>query len=143
MSLLDHARELRSHQTEAEQRLWTQLRAHRLMGLKFRRQKPLGPYIVDFICHEIGLVIEVDGGQHQEAAAYDSRRDAWLRERGYQVLRFWNNEVMQQMDGVLEAIRVFVEANRAPSRSPSRPPSRPPSPPTPLPQAGEGGRKGE
>jgi len=139
MSLLDHARELRSHPTDAEQRLWTQLRAHRLMGLKFRRQKPLGPYIVDFICHEIGLVIEVDGGQHQDAAAYDSRRDAWLRERGYQVLRFWNNEVMQQMDGVLEAIRVFVEANRAHSRSPSRPPS----PPAPLPYTGEGGRKGE
>ncbi|MGB6056258.1 MAG: endonuclease domain-containing protein [Burkholderiaceae bacterium] len=118
MSLLDHAKELRSHQTDAEQRLWYHLRAHRLMDLKFKRQKPVGPYIVDFICHEIQLVIEVDGGQHQEAAEYDRRRDAWLRERGYQVLRFWNNEVMQQTDGVLEAIRVFVEGRRPPSPQP-------------------------
>lgn len=129
MSLLDRAKELRSHQTEAEQRLWYHLRAHRFMNLKFKRQKPLGPYIVDFICHDLGLIVDVDGGQHQEAAEYDRRRDAWLQEQGYRVLRFWNNEVMQQMDGVPEAIRVFVEGSRSPSH------------PTPLPPAGEGSSK--
>jgi len=71
MSLLERAKELRSHQAEAEQRRWYHLRAHRFMGLKFKRQKPLGSCIVDFICDEINLIIEADGGQHQENAEYD------------------------------------------------------------------------
>ena len=109
MSLLERAKELRSRQTEAEQRLWYYLRAHRFMSMKFKRQKPLGSYIVDFICHEINLIVEVDGGQHQENAGYDQRRDAWLQEQGYTVLRFWNHEVMQEIEGVLEAIRLAAQ----------------------------------
>ena len=129
MTLLDHAKRLRSHQTEAEQRLWYRLRGHRFMGLKFKRQKPVGRYVVDFICQERRLIVEVDGGQHADQTEDDHERDTWLRERGYRVLRFWNHEVMQQFDGVLERIRLVA-------LSPS-----PPSPPTPLPHAGEGSEK--
>jgi very-short-patch-repair endonuclease len=122
MSLVDQAKRLRSQQTEAEQRLWYHLRAHRFMGLKFKRQKPLGHYIVDFICRERRLVIEVDGGQHAVQTDYDHQRDTWLREKGYRVLRFWNYEVMQELDGALERIRLGVLS---------------PSPPAPLPSSGE------
>ena len=128
MSHLDKAKRLRSQQTEAEQRLWYHLRAHRFMGLKFKRQKPVGRYIVDFICHERCLIVEVDGGQHAEQAEYDEKRDSWLREQGYRVLRVWNHEVMQQLDGVLEQIRLAAFS------------LLPPSPPAPLPHAGEGSK---
>ncbi|MBP9806390.1 MAG: endonuclease domain-containing protein, partial [Candidatus Accumulibacter sp.] len=106
------------------QRLWYHLRAHRFLGLKFKRQKPMGRYIVDFVCLEQRLVIEIDGGQHAEQLDYDRRRDVWLRSQGFTVLRFWNNEVMQQLDEVLEQIRCTLTVS--------------PSPPSPLPQAGEG-----
>ena len=119
---LANAKALRSNQTEAEARLWHHLRAHRFMDLKFKRQKPVGCYIADFVCWERRLIIELDGGQHAEQVAYDRRRDAWLRSEGYTVLRFWNNDVMQQLEGVLEQIRCAVA----------------PSPLAPLPQAGEG-----
>ena len=103
--MLNNAKTLRSKQTEAEQRLWYHLRAHRFLGLKFKRQKPMGRYIVDFVCLEQRLIIEIDGGQHSEQVHYDQRRDAWLRSQGYTVLRFWNNDVMQQLESVLEQIR--------------------------------------
>ena len=119
MPLLERAKILRSDQTDAEQRLWYCLRAHRFMNLKFKRQKPIGRYIVDFICYECNLIVEVDGGQHQENAGYDQRRDAWLREQGYTVLRFWNNEVMLQLESVLEAIRVAALQTLSPSPSPA------------------------
>lgn len=106
--MLRNAKALRSNQTEAEQRLWYHLRAHRFMGLKFKRQKPIGRYIVDFVCLERRLIIELDGGQHTGQSVQDQRRDAWLRSRGYTVLRFWNNDVMQQMEGVLEQIRLSL-----------------------------------
>ncbi len=106
--MLNNAKTLRTNQTEAEQRLWYHLRAHRFMGLKFKRQKPMGRYIVDFVCVERRLIIELDGGQHAEQEEYDQHRDAWLRSQGYTVLRFWNNEVMQQMEGVLEQIRCAI-----------------------------------
>jgi len=102
---LSNAKALRSNQTEVEKRLWYHLRAHRFMGLKFRRQKPMGRYIVDFVCVERRLIIELDGGQHAEQVRYDQQRDAWLCSQGYTVLRFWNNDVMQQLEGVLEQIR--------------------------------------
>ena len=121
----ERARALRREMTEAERCLWYQLRAHRFMGLKFKRQKPLGRYIVDFVCLEIGLIIELDGGQHAEQLAYDQRRDFWLKEKGFIVLRFWNHDVLLQTDAVLERLRLWVEQKQ-------------PSPPTPLPQAGEG-----
>lgn len=103
--MLNNAKALRSNQTEAEKRLWYHLRAHRFMGLKFRRQKPMGRYIVDFVCVERRLIIELDGGQHAEQLTYDHQQDAWLRSQGYMVLHFWNNDVMQQLEGVLEQIR--------------------------------------
>ena len=108
--LLNHAKQLRSNQTKTEQRLWYHLRAHRFMHLKFKRQMPLGRYIVDFVCLELKLMIEVDGGQHAEQIRYDAQRDAWLRSQGYTVLRFWNNEVIEQLDSVLEQIGLSATA---------------------------------
>lgn len=104
MSLLDNAKVLRRTQTDAEQRLWYHLRAHRFMGKKFKRQKPVGRYIVDFVCLEEKLIIELDGGQHAERVDYDQERDLWLRNQGYTVLRFWNSELMSEMECVLERI---------------------------------------
>ncbi len=103
--VLTNAKTLRANQTETEQRLWYHRRAHRFMELKFKRQKPMGRFIVDFVCVERLLIIEIDGGKHAEKAGYDQHRDAWLRSQGYTVLRFWNHEVMQQLEGVLEQIR--------------------------------------
>ena len=113
--MLDNAKALRSKQTDAEQRLWYHLRAHRFMGLKFKRQKPLGRYIVDFVCLERRLIIEIDGGQHAEQVAYVQHRDAWLRSQGYTVLRFWNNDVMQQLENVLEQIRCSLSPSPSPT----------------------------
>jgi len=124
--VLNNAKTLRTNQTEAEQRLWYHLRAHRFMDFKFKRQKPMGRYIVDFVCVERRLIIELDGGQHAEQVVYDQHRDAWLRSQGYTVLRFWNNEVMQQLDGVLEQIRLTLTLS--PSPSPERSPSPQSSP---------------
>ena len=117
---LNNAKALRTNQTEAEQRLWYHLRAHRFMELKFKRQKPMGRYIVDFVCVERRLIIELDGGQHAEQAEYDQHRDAWLRSQGYVVLRFWNNEIMQQLDGVLEQIRGTLTLSPSPSPASGR-----------------------
>ena len=116
--LLENARQLRSNQTDAELKLWYHLRAHRFMGLKFKRQKPVGRYIVDFIYVEQKLVIELDGEQHTAQAAYDTRRDDWLRGEGFTVLRFWNNEVIQEMAGVLEKIRLTLSPDPSPQPSP-------------------------
>ncbi|OIR16485.1 hypothetical protein GALL_32100 [mine drainage metagenome] len=112
--ILDNAKTLRSNQTKVEERLWYHLRAHRFMGLKFRRQKPMGSYIVDFVCVERRLIIELDGGQHAEQTAYDQQRDAWLSNQGYTVLRFWNNDVMQELEGVLEEIRIALSPSPSP-----------------------------
>lgn len=118
--LRDRARELRRNQTEPELRLWGHLRGRRLLGEKFRRQVPIGPYIVDFLCKELRLVIEADGGQHTEQEAYDARRSAWLETQGYTVIRLWNVDIMQNTDGVLEAIAGRVRALRAAPSSPLR-----------------------
>ena len=91
--------------TGAERRLWTVLRLRQMDGAKFRRQEPIGPYIVDFCCHEARLVVEVDGGQHAELVAdADRARDVWLRSQGYEVLRFWNHEVIGHLEGVHDRI---------------------------------------
>jgi very-short-patch-repair endonuclease len=100
-----NARNLRKRQTRAEHFLWRQLRARHLREVKFRRQVPIDNYIVDFVSFEKKIVIELDGGQHAETTASDAVRDSWLRGRGYKVLRFWDNEVFQNMEGVLEVIR--------------------------------------
>jgi very-short-patch-repair endonuclease len=93
--------------------------------MKFRRQHPIGPYIVDFVCMQRRLIVEVDGGQHQENIRYDQQRDQMLQSRGFLVLRFWDNDVLQRTKDVLEKIYEVAQ-------------QREPSPPTPLPQAGEG-----
>ena len=109
------ARSLRANSTDAERIVWSALRAHRLKGASFRRQTPIGPYVVDFICHAAGVVIEIDGGQHFESKQEqrDARRDAYLADKGFRVQRFNNHDVMINRQGVLEAIAAAIE--RAPS----------------------------
>ena len=94
------ARELRQSPTDAEICLWSRLRRRQLGGFRFRRQQPIGPYIVDFFCPEARLIVEVDGGQHANSAA-DEIRTRWIEERGYRVIRFWNNDVLGNTEGVL------------------------------------------
>jgi len=103
------ARALRLNMTDAERLLWRRLRAEQL-GVKFRRQTPIGPYIVDFVCIPGSLVVEVDGGQHNGAES-DLRRDAFLQRQGYTVLRFWNNDVLSNIEGVLVTIHSQLAAN--------------------------------
>ena len=113
---MDHrrfAKQLRSNMTDAEQLLWRHLRAHRLNGAKFRRQQPIGPYIVDFVHFTARLVIEADGGQHNESER-DLRRDAWLESEGYRVLRFWNDDILKNTEVVLEVIFKAVASTSAP-----------------------------
>lgn len=98
------ARELRSRQTDAECLLWSRLRNRQLAGFKFRRQCVIEPYIVDFVCLEAKLVVELDGGQHQAQAEYDHVRLQYLTARGFEVSRFWNNEVLSNTEGVLESV---------------------------------------
>ena len=98
-----YARQLCQRMTDAEQLLWHHLRNRRLDGHKFRRQHPIGPYIVDFVHLQARLIIEADGGQHL-ASQRDPQRDAWLQAQGYRVLRFWNHDILQQPDTVLAAI---------------------------------------
>ena len=105
----DRARELRRHMTDAERTLWRCLRLRQLEGFRFRRQLPVGPYIVDFACLRTRLVVEVDGGQHAEMSA-DDVRTRYLESCGFIVLRFWNDEVLLRTGLVLEAIHAAVEA---------------------------------
>jgi very-short-patch-repair endonuclease len=123
----DYARDLRRRQTDAERRLWARLRDRRLTGAKFSRQVPIGPYIVDFCCRELRLVVELDGGQHAMQGAYDAERTAFLGRLGYSVLRFWENDVLRNTEGVL--IRIVEGLASRPS-------------PRPSPQRGEGGGQG-
>ena len=123
---LAHAKKLRSVMTDAERRLWYHLRAHRFDGKKIKRQVPIGPYIVDFACLGQKLIIEVDGGQHSESQS-DVVRDAYLEREGFRVLRFWNNDVLRNTNGVLE---VILSELATPSPGSLR------SPPSPL--RGEG-----
>lgn len=123
------ARDLRSHATDAESLLWRHLRARQLTGLKLRRQHPLAGYVLDFVCLEAKLVVEVDGGQHAEpsAAARDVRRTQILEAQGLRVLRFWNHDVLSNIEGVLQAI-----ADAATLTQPS---------PQPSPASGRGGQE--
>jgi very-short-patch-repair endonuclease len=98
------ARRLRVNQTDAESVLWNRIRSRQIDGHKFVRQKPIGDYVCDFVCRESLLIVEVDGGQHSESAA-DAIRDRRLAEDGYRVLRFWNNDVLGNLEGVLATIR--------------------------------------
>ena len=117
-TLLARARTLRRQSSEVENLLWRQLRARRLMGYKFRRQVVIKPYIVDFLCLEARLIIEADGGQHSNQVVYDARRTARLEGMGYRVMRFWNHEVMQELQVVLEQIRTALIEVPSPQPSP-------------------------
>jgi len=108
------ATQLRKQPTDAETRLWSRLRRKQLDGLRFRRQAPIGPYVVDFFCPVAKLVIEVDGGQHAEQQDYDDQRTRWLEERGYRVVRFWNNDVLANTEGVLAEILRAVRLSPPP-----------------------------
>ncbi|HQS48496.1 MAG TPA: DUF559 domain-containing protein [Xanthobacteraceae bacterium] len=146
------ARDLRASPTDAEQVLWFELRAHRLDGLRFRRQYPLAGYIVDFACLSARLILEVDGGQHYQepGRTSDARRDAVFASKGFRVLRFSNLDVLKNLSGVLEAIVAAASTALPPPNPPPQagegyadpskiidPPSSQASPP-PLPLAGEG-----
>ena len=108
MNQTTFAKHLRKNMTDAERRLWFHLRAYRLNGKRFRRQQPLGPFIVDFVHFGSKVIVEADGGQHSESATHE-RRDAWLKAQGYRVLRFWNHEILRQTDVVLSVIYKAVE----------------------------------
>jgi very-short-patch-repair endonuclease len=106
------ARALRNNPTDVEKLLWRQLRMWQLDGYKFRRQQPLGNFIVDFVCLDKRLIVELDGGQHAERSDDDANRDAWLSKQGFTVLRFWNNDVLKHVEGVTE--RIFELLKRLP-----------------------------
>ena len=119
------AKTLRANATEAEQQFWRLLRSRRLASLKFRRQVPIGPWIVDFVSFEYHLIVEADGSQHAESED-DKRRDYDLSERGFRVLRFWNNDVLARPDSVLEMILDVVANSPSPVCAPDG--AHPPSP---------------
>jgi very-short-patch-repair endonuclease len=125
--LRERARQLRTNMTDAERRLWWQLRRKQIDGHRFRRQVPIGPYIVDFACLAQRLLIEVDGGQHSDNAERDAVRTEWLEAQGFRVIRFWNNDVFENMGGVLEVIDAALAGRRAPTPA--------------LPRKGGGGRR--
>ncbi len=108
---------MRQRMTDAEARLWLRLRKPGIDGLRFRRQAPIGPYMVDFFCPQHRLIVEVDGGQHGDDA--DAARDAWLVAQGYRVMRVWNNDVMENLEGVCAAISAAAHdvAPLTPSRN--------------------------
>ena len=101
---MDTARRLRKTPTEAVAALWKHLRNRQLSRLRFRRQQPLGPYVVDFVCFEHRLIIEVDGGHHTEQVSKDAQRSDWIESQEFRVPRFWNNQVMEDVDAVRQAI---------------------------------------
>ncbi len=125
---LERARELRQRSTDSERRLWHWLRNRQIDGVKFRRQVPIGNYVVDFVAADRRLIVEIDGGQHVLQEEYDRRRTSWLEEQGYRVIRFWSNEVLTNTEGVIEAISTALKL-------------RPPHPDPLPPSGGEGARK--
>lgn len=126
MHHITNARTLRTHQTDAERMMWFALRDRRFLNLKFRRQHPIPPYILDFYCPVLKLAIELDGGQHNTDAGiiHDRHREAILRQHCIQIVRFWNNDVLQNMEGVLTGLKHIID-----QLNPH---------PTPLPHVGEG-----
>jgi very-short-patch-repair endonuclease len=128
-SVIENAlqKELRAHMTDAENRLWKGLRGRQIAGFKFRRQHPFLDYVLDFVCLERRLIVEVDGGQHQDCEA-DQGRDRRLHEAGFRTMRFWNNQVLQETDAVLEAIWTALQDESGEAAS-----LMTPSPPQPSP----------
>jgi very-short-patch-repair endonuclease len=109
-TMIGRARHLRKEMTEVEKKLWYCLRRAQL-GVRFRRQCPIGPYVADFACHDPKLIVDLDGGQHSEAErkAYDERRTEWLRAQSFEIMRFWNFQVNQETEAVVEAIERRVQ----------------------------------
>lgn len=120
--LRDRAREMRANPTPAERRLWSMLRDRRMPSVKFRRQHVIAPFIVDFACLERSLIIEADGGQHADSIS-DRQRDAFLRRKGFRVLRFWNNDVIENPSGVFELISAELHTPHPPTAAQRVPPS--------------------
>jgi very-short-patch-repair endonuclease len=106
-----HAAPLRRHATDAERLLWSRLRGRRL-GCKFRFQHSIGPFVADFACLERKLIVEADGGQH--GSEQDRSRTAYLRKRGFRIVRFWNHDILQNIDGVLETLKILLEGGEDP-----------------------------
>jgi very-short-patch-repair endonuclease len=144
---VQRARELRRNPTDTERKLWHHIRDKQIESFRFRRQRPIGKYIVDFICLEANLVIELDGGQHADQQQCDAERTKYLTSQGLHVLRYWNNDVMQNIEGVLKDIRAALM-----QRTPSQPspqegkelivPMEEVSPSTPSPARGKAGMGG-
>ena len=116
MAVLENAKYLRTHMTDAEKRLWSKLRAGR-SGYKFRRQAPIGPYIADFVAYAPRLIIELDGGHHAEPEQreYDRLRQLHLEGEGFRILRFWNHEVLTTLNSILERIDIELHQDETPS----------------------------
>jgi very-short-patch-repair endonuclease len=114
------ARQLRRDATNVERRLWHKLRNAQIDGTSFRRQHPAGRYILDFYCPALQLAIELDGGQHAQAARQDRRRDEWLAQRGVTVLRFWNSDIIENLSGVLEVIAAKIAELKSQGLTPTR-----------------------
>lgn len=114
---LHQAKNLRKNMTDAEKFFWYKVRDRRLAGYKFKRQVPIGHYIVDFACLDYTLVVEIDGGQHNDNSA-DTLRDKFLQDKGFRVVRYWNNEILNNIDGVLEALVRELSLRPSPLPSP-------------------------
>ena len=116
------ARELRKNLTDAERALWKHIRFRQLGGHKFRRQQPIDNYIVDFVCFEKRLIVEIDGGHHSEQLVRDAKRDEWLKKQGFGILRFWNNEILKEIEAVKEKILSVLDlcSDPPPLSSPAR-----------------------
>lgn len=114
------SRELRNNATVAERKLWQHIRNRQLSGARFNRQVPIGPFICDFVARTPKLIIELDGGQHAVRTVEDERRTRFLESRGYRVLRFWNNDVLENVGGVLSVIQASLEDRPSPDPSRSR-----------------------
>jgi len=117
--LTPYAKKLRRASTKAERKLWQALRNKQIEGCKFRRQQPIDPYIVDFVCFKRKLIIELDGGQHAANREIDENRNRFFNLNGFNVLRFWNNEVFENVEGLLAVIRKACLDESSPSPSPS------------------------
>ena len=116
----ERARSLRREMTEPENRIWYFLRNRRLNGYKFVREYVIGPYIADFVCRDKKLIVEIDGSQHMEAVEYDQKRTNYLVANGYRVIRFWNNEIFNNTQDVLEVILCYLEGRSRPSSGAAR-----------------------
>jgi len=108
MNNTEKARDLRKNQTDAERVMWQQLRNRRLLNLKFRRQLPIGDYIVDFVSMSLKFIVELDGGQHMDNILYDNQRTRFLNSLGFEVVRFWNHDVLKSKTSVLESLTLTL-----------------------------------